>query len=322
MDLTQRTRSIHSELGDLSDSDWLDIASSRVSEDDDSVVGFDSDREDADGRPFSRHSFSSLASSSDEVVEGWEGLIEDSADEAPFAGVEPSTDLNHPVDALLSDPTLPADAAEDPEDERVKAALDQSMISTLSSSRSNSLANSLQTSIVHSTRSLRLSFPDPTTSRPDSLSTSFEELPPSDTHHATSEDGNVVSANSGTTADPLRVPSPEPAAQAAVPQKISKGLALPTKTTFTVVLYGSSLASKMFFVDMLLEKWALGSKLATAEKVSVTPRTIVYTLKGVNADGHSLERAVTVVDKTGSDPVGLIQFHSIATSNSSCFSLC
>ncbi|KIP08202.1 hypothetical protein PHLGIDRAFT_35066 [Phlebiopsis gigantea 11061_1 CR5-6] len=312
MDLTQRTHSVHSELGDLSDSDWLDIASSRVSEDDESVVGFDSDREDADGRPFSRHSFSSLASSSDEVVEGWEGLIEDSADETP--GVEPLADIHYPIDAPPNDPTLPAEVAEDPEDERVKAALDQSMISTLSSSRSNSLANSLQTSIVHSTRSLRLSFPDPTTSRLESLSTSFEELPPSDAHHPTSEDGKVASASSGTAADPLRVPSPAPAAQVTGTQNTSHALTRPAKTTFTVVLYGSSLASKMAFVDMLLEKWALGSDLAIAEKVSIAPRIIVHTFKGIDAGERPLECVVSVVDKTGSD-------HSLLTVHAKCPSL-
>lgn len=312
MDLTQRTRSNLSELENLSDSDWLDIASSRASEDDDSVAGFDSDREDADGRPFSRHSFSSLASSSDEVVEGWEGLIDDSADETALTSVEHPADVRLTADSVHRDLTSSPEGEDDHEDERVKAALDQSMMSTLSSSRSNSLANSVQASIVHSTRSLRLSFPDPTTSRLDSLNSSFEELPPSDANHSTSDDGKPPSTSAVTTADPLRVPTPEPAVSEAVKQDTVSAFALPTNPSFSVVLYGTSLASKMAFVDMLLQKWARGSNFVASEKSAVDSRIVFHTFKSsllIN-DEDSFRHVVSVIDNTGHDQVGLTSFPS------------
>lgn len=319
MDLTQRTRSNLSELEDLSDSDWLDIASSRASEDEDSAAGFDSDREDAEGRPYSRHSFSSLASSSDEVVEGWEGLIEDGADETPLPVADPLADFAlTPADRLPRDTaSSPVEEEEDPEDERVKAALDQSMMSTLSSSRSNSLSNSLQTSIVHSTRSLRLSFPDPTTSRLESLSASFEELSSSDVGPLPES----ASPDEDPAADPVRPPTPEVAVSEEPPveEREIAALALPSKPMFSVFLYGSSLASKMAFVDVLLQKWAIGSGFASRRKLYCESRTVVYAFKGLNND-DSIEHFVSVVDKTGTENVGLLLLPLVAL-NSSHFSL-
>ena len=328
MDLTRRTRSNLSELENLSDSDWLDIASSRASEDDDSVVGFDSDREDADGRPFSRHSFSSLTSSSDEVVEGWEGLIDDGADEAALVSVEHPTD--HACVAADSehdddDRSPSPEGEEDAEDERVKAALDQSMMSTLSSSRSNSLASSVQTSIVHSTRSLRLSFPDPTTSRLESLNSSFEELPPSDADLPTSDGGEAPSTSAATAAVLLRVPTPEPAAPlSAALDTRAPGSSSSSAATFSVVLYGTALASKMTFVDMLLRKWARGSRLVASEKRSVDPRLVLYVFKPCSLDDDQgpVERVVSVVDRTGGlDHVGLAFFPFVSLHSSPCSSL-
>ena len=124
---TESHYSSHSELeSSYSDSDWLDIPSSHVSEDNDSVAGFDdySDREGID-RPSSRRSFSSLASSREGVVDGWEGLIEDSADDATpndhDAFVDPITSAEISVD----DPSHTSIAQDEQEDERVKAIADK-----------------------------------------------------------------------------------------------------------------------------------------------------------------------------------------------------
>lgn len=307
MDLRERTHSNLSELESLSDSDWLDIASSRASEDGDSVAGFDdSDREDAEGRPSSRHSFSSLASSSDEVVEGWEGLIDDSADETILAGPE------QPADYVLTTAggerevrASSPEVEEDPEDERVKAALDQSMMSTLSSSRSNSLANSVQTSVVHSTRSLRLSFPDPTTSRLESLSSSFEQLSPEDADPTSSDDAKEPSEGATDLNPFIAAPEAEIPEQAPSDPHEDAALTMPSNAIFDVVLYGSSFASKITFVDALLKKWALGSGMIATKKVSYEPRIVVHTFKGFES-GCTVERTVSVVDKTGLDSVGLL----------------
>jgi hypothetical protein len=307
MDLTQRTQSNLSELESLSDSDWLDIISSAASEDDD---GFDdSDREDANGRPFSRHSCGSVASSSDEVVEGWEGLIEDSADETPFAGPDRAADYTFiPVDDVQRDGTSSPEHKEDLEDERVKAALDQSMMSTLSSSRSNSLANSMQTSIVHSTRSLRLSFPDPTTSRLDSMNSSYEHLTSSDANPPTTDDiHESPSVHKEVTEPSLEVANPE---QALTVREDVSVLALPTKPIFEIYLYGSPLVSKAGFVDMLLEKWALGSGLIATKKFSSGPRTVTCSFKSFER-GCIVTRTISVVDRTGLDYVGSAHFFSL-----------
>ncbi|GJE88748.1 hypothetical protein PsYK624_048310 [Phanerochaete sordida] len=295
MDLTQRTYSNLSELGDLSDSEWLDIPSSRASEDGD----YDSDREDAEGRPASRHSFSSLASSSDEVVEGWEGLIEDGAEETPLVGTDQPTDYVFTTADGEHDVRAPSSEDEaDPEDERVKAALDQSMMSTLSSSRSNSLNNSMQTSIVHSTRSLRLSFPDPTTSRLESLNNSFEQLSAEDAETAPSD--GLPAPSEGAADVTVCPPEPEVEAQTAVDEHAFDAFVPPSGTAFDVILYGSSLMSKTAFIDSLLDKWALGSGLITTKKAACEPRTVVHTFKGFEG-GCAVERTVAVIDKTGLD---------------------
>ena len=227
-----------SELESLSDSDWLDMASSRG--DGDSIAAFDSDHEDADGRPVSRRSYSSIASSRDEVIEGWEGLIEDSSDEIPLADVDEVPTIARVATDGVKEDAPPASVPEDdPEDERVKAALDQSMMSTLSSSRPNSLANSVQTSVVHSTRSLRLSFPDPTTSQLRSLTTSYEELSHAEADVSTSDAVIEVTSAESTADSGDLITSDGPVNEALgsgfVPNRPST-----LKPDCSIVLYGSS----------------------------------------------------------------------------------
>jgi hypothetical protein len=61
------------------------------------------------------------------------------------------------------------------EDQKVKEALDQSMVSTLSTSRSGSFGRSSMTS-PRPRKDIRLSFPDPIASTTDDIRRSYEEL--------------------------------------------------------------------------------------------------------------------------------------------------
>ncbi|KZT72987.1 hypothetical protein DAEQUDRAFT_722081 [Daedalea quercina L-15889] len=292
-----------SELENLSDSDWLDVASSRASEDTDSVVGFDSDRElDQDDRPASRHSFCSTSSSHNSEVQAWEGLIEDIPDECHTVALP----LTRPA-ALSRDGTAAGSAAlaapdEDPEEEqRVKDALDQSMMSTLSSSRSNTLSGS-HSSLVRS-RDLRLSFPDPlSSSRDDSLNASYEAVapPPDDDADASpavasgadsSPDHTVdIDANlAPTAADPGSLATP------VVPDAEESGYEDECKPDFHVVLYGASSAVKWSLIDKLLEKVADGSGLVLTSRIVGLIDGYVRFLSS-NDGQHS--RTVWVIDRT------------------------
>lgn len=289
-----------SELENLSDSDWLDIASSRASEDTDSVVGFDSDRElDHDDRPTSSHSYCSTSSSHHSEIRAWEGLLEDTSDEC------------HPATRPLTRPAAlsvggshadvaaaPAAQEEDPEEEqRVKDALDQSMMSTLSSSRSNTLSGS-HSSLVRS-RDLRLSFPDPlTSSREDSLNASFEAVAPED-DAAPAVDSGADSSPHGTddidvkiaptAADPGMLLTP------AVPDMEDSGEDAPIKPDFYVVLYGASSAVKWSLIDKLLEKVAVGVGLTlTSRIVGLIDGYVRFLSSNDRKDG----RTVWVIDRT------------------------
>src|ERR1700720_498273 len=70
-----------SEADSLSDTDWLDISSSKESDDNDSVSSRASDHDETDFGPPSRRSTISIGSSRDGDVEAWEGFAEDSMDE-------------------------------------------------------------------------------------------------------------------------------------------------------------------------------------------------------------------------------------------------
>ena len=331
----------HSELESLSDSDWLDIASSRASGDTDSIVGFDdSDREDHHDRPPSRRSFNSLASSKDGVVDGWEGLVEDSADEGsvdhqvPSPDAPPSPSL---ADALQAALISPSGIQDDTDDELVKAGLEQSMMSTLSASRSNSLSGSMQTSIVRS-RDLRLSFPDPiTSSQGQSLNSSYENLSPvldvpeSDTHT-----NNAVPE--ATLAPKL---DSAPVTESLALQKTGKEgdySNVPSAITpdFSIVLYGLSALAKSPLLDILLEKWAIAAGLILSCNMTHAPgvMTRVFIASGGNQASNASRRFVSIIDKTGigrEDNVGpvatcpfycdFIQFQSIDNPQPSCPSL-
>ena len=299
MDPSEHNYSSLSELESLSDSDWLDIASSRASEDNDSLAGFeDSDRDDLDGRPASRHSFASHASERDEPVDAWEGLIDDASDL--------ETPLPLPAEDALTSPFGPQPrsssplADDDAEDERVKAGLEQSMMSTLSSSRSNSLANSVQTSMVSSTRALRLSFPDPTTSPIESLNASFEQLTRSDIRahepDATAQEHAELSA-----ADPGLQSTPEVPEDKEEQQVYASSF---VKPDLSIVLYGSSPLAKHSLVQMLLDKWALSHGLVLTQRIDESARVVSHVYETEEPEhGKPISRRICVMDKTGLEQV-------------------
>jgi hypothetical protein len=284
-----------SELESLSDSDWLDISSRG---DEESVVTFDSDREDIDSRPVSRRSFNSAASSHEEVVEGWEGLIEDSSDETPYDTRNVDDLFARPTERSghTHDPSVVTAQEEDTDDERVKAALDQSMMSTLSSPRPSSLSNSVQTSIVHSTRSLRLSFPDPTTSRLQSLHTSFEDLPPLDADVSSAD--VAIEATDDSTAEPDHLP--EEAHSGEPVRSLSSIL----RADYHVVLYGSSPAAKSALVEMLLDKWARSCNLIRGQKYIHGVNTIMHEYECFTPGSNATKKLISITDQTGLEKVG------------------
>ncbi|PCH42173.1 hypothetical protein WOLCODRAFT_137744 [Wolfiporia cocos MD-104 SS10] len=279
---------ILSELESLSDSDWLDIASSRASGDTD----FDSDREDsAYSRPLSSRSSNDGSSRASEV-HAWEGLIDEPAEEAADQTFTVETPLITRSTALSSDSTAPVLAAqdepEDPEEERrVKDALDQSMMSTLSSSRSNSLNAS---SIVHP-RDLRLSFPDPlVSSRETLLNTSYEDVSRPLEADSLDTDASIPAP------DPDAAPAADPGAHAmpAVPEDEDEDAAT-VRTDFHIVLYGTSSAVKWSLIDKLLEKAAQGRGLRLTSKIfGLTDGYVRF----LSSDEGRVSRTVSVIDRT------------------------
>ncbi|KAM6504509.1 hypothetical protein JOM56_001452 [Amanita muscaria] len=250
-----------SDLDSQSDSDWLDIVSSRESDDNDSVP---SDREDVHSVPLSRRSSVSFGSSREGDVEAWEGFVDDSDDDDKSSPIRPGMYPNPPpvsrtqLDILGSN--LDAACVQDTaEDERVKEGLEQSLISTLSSSRSSSAAYSAST---HSSlRDLRLSFPDPLTSSKDNLPLSRPATPPNEVTPTSVEPRDTA------TATPPK-PEPEPGTGIPPPE-------IPQASKcdiIDIVLYGSSPTSKWTLLEQLLRKAA-----------GFTHRTLTSTLPSEDA---------------------------------------
>ena len=297
-----------SEVESLSDSDWLDI-SSRASEDNDSLVDSDvSDREDlaSDYRPPSRRSLASHASSREGEIQGWEGIVEDSSDEAlpPSLHVDAGDrTLRIPRQSFrtvaLSEAAIAQHtASEDPEEEkRVKDALDQSMVSTLSASRSNSLNASVQTSIVHP-RDLRLSFPDPLTSsspHAHSLNPSYEDITADMTYsdrdaHSSTE---MVAETALAAADPGSTTMPVVARDDAC-----KEVSLDPIINFYIVLYGASSAIKHRVVQRVLEKLMAATSCGfTSLPPFVEPQNI-WSMRMVLNRGRETHSIISIVDRT------------------------
>jgi hypothetical protein len=281
-----------SEVDSLSDSDWLEIASNRASDDDDSLSS--SDHEEVDGLP-SRRSSLSVGSSRDGEVEAWEGFTSDSADEGvpdephlpPIYAVMPP--VAHDVGPADDAEHAPAAERDIAEEQRVKDALDQSMISTLSSSRSSSLGGHPST-VHNSLRDLRLSFPDPLTSSRDELHRSYEDVSPSDASSMTDTDDVVPP--SPPAVDPGLFITPE------VPlvEDISSDTP-PSTFDFDIVLYGSS-TIKWSFVDNIVKKAAIGGGIALSQTKSIHPVHLSHIQSNVKTSPPTV---VAVTDRTDND---------------------
>ncbi len=266
-----------SELESISDSDWLDIS---ASEDAGSIGIPESDRDDAEDRPLSRRSYSSRSSSRDGDVDIWEGLVETTDDEAleepPEFSLGPSP---------LSQSSFSLTDAHSAEERRVEDALNQSMVSTLSTSRASSMSASGTTNHPpNRTRDLRLSFPDPLSGSKDDLLRSHEVLCPS----PTTLEPPQLSELSDDEEPPNTPLSSSPSY-----------LKLPT-VEFEIYLYGTPPQRKWSIIESLLEKWGVAvNSVVSKRRHSQYSNTSTYWLhpKG-NYHRPSLGYSVSVIDNT------------------------
>ncbi|RDB26057.1 hypothetical protein Hypma_006543 [Hypsizygus marmoreus] len=292
-----------SELDSLSDSDWLDISSSRESDDNDSIISGDSDRDDVGFMPLSRRSSVSVGSSREGDVEAWEGFVDDSGDEearlselgmavtAPTAAIEES--------ASTTPAAVVTDEHDLAEEQRVKEALDQSMISTLSASRSGS------TTTHNSLRDLRLSFPDPLTSSHSELNRSYDDVSPSETTSTATDiatDGVIDVDNpfNELPAEPLC--KEDPGSFITTPEITKHGVQVysgDSKAEFEVVLYGSPSPIKWTFVQELLRKAVTASgRTLTSTTVCANNSTRYLHLERQIDDSLSISEFIPVHDRT------------------------
>ena len=288
-----------SELDSLSDSDWLDISSSRESDDNDSIISADSEPK-IGFMPLSRRSSISVGSSREGDVEAWEGFIDDSGDEGERIlehEVAPASLISAGIDGHATDPALASPAnVEMAEEQRVKEALDQSLVSTLSASRSS--AGSTHSSL----RDLRLSFPDPLTSSRDELHRSYSSVSPSETRSITPNlvtgaiDDDSLHEDDVSAVVPL---DPGLPATPEVPHQEVRLSSGSNKAVFEVVLYGSPSSFKWNFVGELVRKIATASS-RTLHDVSILPgnSTQYYHLERKIDESLSISEFVAVHDRT------------------------
>lgn len=246
---------------DHSDSDWLDIASNRESDDTDSVSSRDSDLYDVDpasSRSISRRSSMSIGSSRDGEADVWDGFTDDSSDESPIRGLLAAIDC--PIMGPVSDGEVDndndelddADSGPHGGDERqVIDALDQSMMTTLSSG---------PPTVHNSVRDLRLSFPDPLTSSCEgSLSSSYTNVSPVADQSISAEEPERPAGIKEDSSDPAVLEKPvqdvpaKPSLEAfIVPRVLDVGEAPPAER-LRLSMYGSGTSSP--------SKWMLATKL-------------------------------------------------------------
>ncbi|KAI0001505.1 hypothetical protein BJV74DRAFT_819070 [Russula compacta] len=264
-----------SELDSISDSDWLDIS---PSEDAGSIGIPESDRDEVEDHPLSH---SSRSSSRDDDVDIWEGLVETTDDEAvdepPEFSLGPSP---------LSQSAFTFTDGYSAEERRVEDALNQSMVSTLSTSRASSMSASGTANHPSSrARDLRLSFPDPLSGSKDDLLRSQGGLCSSPT---------IVDASQMSELSDNEEPSDTPPSSPAH---------LPT-VEFEIYLYGTPPERKWSIVESLLEKWGTASNCVVSERHLQRNSTSTYWLhpKG-NLHRLSLGYAVSVIDNTEAQSV-------------------
>ncbi|KAG6908336.1 hypothetical protein DXG01_005247 [Tephrocybe rancida] len=286
-----------SEGDSLSDSDWLDIASNRESDDNDSVMSGDSDGEDMGMVPLSRRSSISIGSSRDGDVDAWEGFVDESGDEAqcaePAIAMPPGpTTAVMDVSSLAASEVTVGETHDHYEEQRVIEALDQSMISTLSASRSS-------TGSAHaSLRDLRLSFPDPLTSSRDDLDRSYEDVPSSDATFDTetpTDDASDIDNVPACTNIVHCEDDPGSFTPAVTKQALEDD-----RVMFEVVLYGSPSPIKWSFVASLIEKAALVSGHKLVEPVPGANEIVRYLRLLTNASNASstVTHLIPVHDRT------------------------
>jgi len=270
-----------SELDSISDSDWLDIS---ASEDAGSIGIPESDRDEVEDRPPSRRSYSSRSSSRDGDVDIWEGLVESTDDEAveehPQLSLGPSP---------LGQSSFNLTDGNSAEERRVEDALNQSMVSTLSTSRASSMSSSGSPNHPSTrARDLRLSFPDPISGSKDDLLRSHEDL-----------------CSSPTTVDAPQLSELSDDEEPSSPPLSSPSFLLKLPTVeFEVYLYGTPPERKWSIIERLLEKWGATLNCVVSERHPQCNSTFTYWLhpKG-NLHRLSLGCAVSVIDNTEAQSV-------------------
>ena len=294
--------SIMSEFESLSDSDWLDISSTRES-DNESVLSADSDREEIGLMPLSRRSSVSVGSSREGDIDAWEGFVDDSGDEESL-GKAPRDHVSLTAD-IGEISQEEHDTEHDPiEEERVKEALDQSLISTLSASRSSTAsAHSAHNSI----RDLRLSFPDPLTSSRDELNTSYDNASPSDTVFTSTDVQTDDVADEGEDLDGAIIetqPLYDPGLPS-TPEVVERVIepAAPVfpreKAEFDVVLYGASSPIKWSFVQTLVEKsLIISGRIVTGSSICTDKGIMFLHLERQIGSSLTIYESVAVHDRT------------------------
>ncbi|KAF9267783.1 hypothetical protein L218DRAFT_919470 [Marasmius fiardii PR-910] len=291
-----------SELDSFSDSDWLDIASGRESDTDDSF-----DPVDSTSASLSRRSSFSTGSSRDGEVDAWAGFVEETHE-----GTDSVAVINSISTVQVIEAEQPIDEAVDSaEEQRVLVGLEQSLISTLSASRSSSL-----NSTVHSSfRDLRLSFPDPLTS-------SHEESNNVDVHdhiptvsvkpaveHPSDGEDTIPNARLAVVDDQGAPSTPS------VPHDDEIRVTVGCKDILSdITLYGLSFPHRWQFVDNLLTKITEGGgrALPNGERVNDKIKRVILSNK-VTEHRFQHTDIILVEDRTdGSSVVGLQRFISFS----------
>ncbi|KAJ7475826.1 hypothetical protein FB451DRAFT_1244902 [Mycena latifolia] len=251
-----------SEVDSLSDSEWLEISSNQGS-DNDSLSSRDSDHDDLASMPPSRRSSISIGSSVDGEIDAWEGFADNTPEEL---GAGPDPVVTAFATAGLIGPRRMLDSqGQLSEEQFVTAALEQSLVGTLSASHSSGVSSTVHNSL----RDLRLSFPDPITSSRDELNRSYEAV--SSTDCITDDDSNspMIAAFPGEAA-PLCEELPLKDESRRHPmgdlEALSGTTVLPIHrqvghiNDFDVVLYGSTVQSSEF-AQWLVSTFATGGAL-------------------------------------------------------------
>jgi len=289
-----------SELDNLSDSEWLDISSGRDSDDNESLSDQDSDHDEISSMPRSRRSSISNGDSIVSDVEAWEGFISEGGEEND-SGMYPvplSSPLGAEPIAVGFDPCIAPEATAE-EDKKVREALDQSFVGTLSASRSSTLGSGHLPTAHTSIRDLRLSFPDPLTSSRDELNRSYEAVSsPVEITSSYSTDGDVSKdspASVSSTPPPIEDPGylfTTPEVQRHEVQDTELG---EKSADLDIVLYGTSSEIKWRFVQELILKAGMSSGQVLND---LRENKNVRNLRFIKTSDSILFSAIDIFDKT------------------------